>query len=70
MKTYRGVVKGNTVILEESPGLPDECPALVEIKPLDQAREEEITRQQLELLHNAPRVGKMLYKKREELYER
>jgi hypothetical protein len=70
MKTYRGVVKGNTVILEEAPDLPENCPALVEIKPLDQARDEEIAQQQIALLHNAPRVGKLLYKKREELYER
>ena len=70
MKVYKGVVKGNTVVLEERPDLPDECQALVEIKPLDRARDEEITRQQIELLRKAPRVGKLLYKKREELYER
>jgi hypothetical protein len=44
MKIYKGIVKGNTVILEEKPDLPDECPALVEIKPIDQARDEEISR--------------------------
>jgi len=70
MKVYRGIVKGNTIILEEKPDLPDECPALVEIKPLDRARDAEIARQQIELLHKAPRVGKLLYRKREELYER
>ena len=70
MKVYRGVVKGNTVVLEERPDLPDECQALVEIKPLDRARDEEIARQQIELLHKAPKVGKSIYKKREELYER
>jgi hypothetical protein len=70
MKTYRGIVKGNTIVLDERPDLPDECPALVEIKPLDRARDEEIARRQIELLHKAPRVGKLLYKKREELYER
>ena len=70
MKVYKGIVKGNTVILEEKPDLPDECPALVEIKPLDQARDEEISRRQIELLRKAPRVGKLLYKKREELYDR
>ena len=69
MKVYKGIVKGNTVILEEMPDLPD-GPALVEIKPLDQARDEEIARQHIELLRKAPRVGKLLYKKREELYER
>jgi hypothetical protein len=70
MKVYKGIVKGNTVILEEKPDLPDECPALVEIKPIDQARDEEISRRQIELLRKAPRVGKLLYKKREELYDR
>lgn len=70
MRLYKGIVKGNTIVLEEKPELPENCPALVEIKPLDRTRDEEIARQQLELLHNAPRVGKLLYKKREELYER
>jgi hypothetical protein len=70
MKVYKGIVKGNTVILEEKPDLPDECPALVEIKPLDKTRDEELARQHIELLRKAPRVGKLTYKKREELYER
>ena len=71
MKTYRGIVKGNTIVLDEKPDLPDECQALIEIKPLDQAaRDEEIAQRQIELMKKAPRVGKLLYKKREELYER
>ena len=70
MKAYRGIVKGNTVILEETPDLPDECQALVEIKPLDRARDEEIARQQIALLRKAPRVGKLLYKRRDEIYDR
>jgi hypothetical protein len=70
MKVYRGIVRGNTVILEEKPDLPDECLALVEIKPVDKARDAEIARKHVELLRKAPRVGKLLYKKREELYER
>jgi len=70
MKTYRGIVKGNTVILEEKPDLPDECEALVEIKPLDRARDEEIARQQIELLKNPHKGGRLLYKKREDIYER
>ena len=57
MKVYKGIVKGNTVILEEKPDLPDECPALVEIKPLDQARDEEISRRQIALLKN-PHKGR------------
>ena len=70
MKAYRGIVKGNTVILEETPDLPDECQALVEIKPLDRARDEEIARRHIELLRKAPRVGKLLYKRRDEIYDR
>lgn len=71
MKTYKGVIKGNTIVLDESPDLPDECPALVAITPLDQtARDKEIARRQIELMRKAPRVGKLLYPKREELYER
>ena len=70
MKVYKGIVKGNTVILEEKPDLPDECPALVEIKPLDEVRDREIARRQIALLKKAPRVGKLLYKKREDIYDR
>jgi hypothetical protein len=70
MKVYKGIVKGNTVILEEKPDLPDECPALVEIKPLDQARDEEISRRQIALLRNPHKGGKLLYRRREELYDR
>jgi hypothetical protein len=70
MKVYKGIVKGNTVILEEKPDLPDECSALVEIKPLDQARDEEISRRQIALLKNPHKGGKLLYRRREELYDR
>ncbi len=70
MKIYKGIVRGNTVILDEKPDLPDECPALVEIKPLDKARDEEIARQHIELLRNPHKGGKLLYRRREELYDR
>jgi len=63
MKVYRGVVKGNTIVLEEKLDLPDECQALVDIKPLDRTRDEEIAQRQIELMRKAPRVGKLLYKK-------
>jgi hypothetical protein len=43
MKVYKGIVKGNTILLEEKADLPDGCPALVEIKPLDQARDEDLS---------------------------
>ena len=70
MKTYRGIVKGNTVILEERPDLPDECQALVEIRPLDGARNEEIVQRHIGLLKNPHKGGKLLYRRREELYDR
>lgn len=70
MKVYRGIVKGNTVILEEKPDLPDECPAPVEIKRLDEAREEKIARRQVALLKNPHNGGKLLYRRREERYDR
>jgi hypothetical protein len=70
MKLYKGIVKGNSVILEEKPDLPDETPVLVEIKPIDQAREEEIVRRQIALLKNPHKGGKLLYRRREELYDR
>ncbi len=70
MKVYKGIVRGNTIVLEEKPDLPDGCPALVEIKPLSQARDEEITRRQIELLKNPHKGGKLLYRRREELYDR
>jgi hypothetical protein len=44
--------------------------ALVEIKPLDQARDEEISRRQIALLKNPHKGGKLLYRRREELYDR
>jgi hypothetical protein len=43
---------------------------MVEIMPLDQARDEGISRRQIELLRKAPGVAKLLYKTREELYDR
>lgn len=70
MKVYRGIVKGNTILLEEKPDLPDDCQALVEIKPLDKARDEEIARQQIAMLKNPHKGGKLLYRRREELYDR
>lgn len=70
MKMYRGVVRGNTIVLEEEPHLPNDCPALVEITRLDKAHDERLAREHATLLRKAPRVGRLLYKEREELHER
>ena len=69
MKVYKGVVRGNTIILDEKPDLPDDCSALVEIKPLDQVRDEEVTTRHIELLKNPHKGRKLLYRRREELYD-
>lgn len=71
MKTYKGIIKGNTVILEleERLDLPDETEAIVSIKAIDKIKEEEIVKKHLDLMKNPHRGGKLLYKKREELYE-
>ncbi len=71
MKTYKGIVKGNTIVLDEKPDLPDECQALVEIKSIDQAaKDEEISRRRRELLKHPHTGGKLLYRRREEHYDR
>jgi hypothetical protein len=59
MRTCKGIVRGNTVVLEERPDLPDECPAMVQIRPLDQVRDDEIAGAQLALLRKARRVGRL-----------
>lgn len=70
VKVYKGIVRGTTIVLEERPDLPDGCPALVEIKPLDQVQDEKITRRQIEFLKNPHKGGRLLSRHREELYER
>jgi hypothetical protein len=70
MKTYKGIIKGNTIILDETPDLPRETEAIVSIKVIDSIREEEIIKKQLEQLRNPHHGGKLLYKRREELYDR
>ncbi len=70
MKTYKGTIRGNTVILQETPDLPDETEAIVSIKVINKFKEEEIVREDLDLLKNPHRGGKLNYKKREQLYER
>jgi hypothetical protein len=43
---------------------------MVEIKPIDQSRDEEIARRQIAMLKNPHKGGKLLYRRREELYRR
>jgi len=69
MKPYRGVVKGNTVVLEQKLDVADGTEALVLVKPTED-EESDIVRRQKALLDKGFEMGKLLYKKREELHGR
>jgi len=69
MKTYRGIVKGNTVILEQEPGMREGTEVIVLIQTTEED-EQEIVRRQKAILERGFAMGKLRYKKREELYER
>jgi hypothetical protein len=68
MKSFKGIVKGNTVILTEKTDLPDDTEALVFIQPLTE--EESVIQEQLEILEKGFNMGGITYKSREELHER
>lgn len=69
MKTYRGIVKGNTVILEEKPDVEEGSEALVLVKASED-EEKEIVRRQKAMLEKGFEMGKLLYKDRGELHGR
>ncbi len=69
MKTYRGIVKGSTVVLEEKPDVEDGTEALVLIKASED-EEQEIIQRQKAMLKKGFSMGKLLYKKRGELHGR
>ena len=70
MRTYKGVVNGNTITLEEDPGLPRDSEALVLLRTLTKESQDEIVKRQLELLNQGFDMGKVLVQSREEIYER
>lgn len=69
MKTYRGIVKGKTVVLEEKPDVEDGTEALVLIK-VSEDEEQEIVWRQKAMLEKGFSMGKLLYKKRGKLHDR
>ena len=69
MKTYRGIVKGNTVVLEETPDVADGSEALVLVKASEDEEREIIGRQKT-MLEKGFEMGKLLYKERGELHSR
>ena len=70
MGTYKGLVNGNTIVLEEDPGLPPGYETLVLLKPLSKDAQEETVKRQLELLNQGFDMGRVLVRSREEIYER
>jgi len=69
MKLYKGIVKGNTVILEQEPDVQEGTEVLVLIQATED-EEQEIVRRQKAMLEKGFAMGKLFYRKREELYER
>lgn len=67
MKPYRGVVKGNTVILEETPEGAEGAKAIVLLK-VPEEEDQEIVKRQKAMLERGFAMGKLRYKKREELH--
>ena len=60
MKTYRGIIKGNTVILEEKPDVEEGSEALVLVKASED-EDKEIVRRQKAMLEKGVEMGKLLY---------
>ena len=69
MKTYRGIIRGNTVVMEQKPDVEDGTEALVLVKA-GEDEEREIVQRQKALLEVGFSMGKPLYKDREELHAR
>lgn len=69
MKLYKGIVKGNTVILEQEPDVQEGTEVIVLIQATEDG-EQEIVRRQKAMLAKGFAMGKLLCKEREELYDR
>ena len=67
MKPYRGIVKGNTVILEETPVGAEGAEAIVLLK-VSEEEDREIVKRQKATLQKGFAMGKLRYKKRDELH--
>jgi DNA invertase Pin-like site-specific DNA recombinase len=67
MKAYRGIVKGNSVILEETPEGAEGAEAIVLLK-VSEEEDREIVQRQKAMLQRGFAMGKLRYKKREELH--
>ena len=69
MKTYKGVLRGSTVVLDQKPDVEDGTEALVLVKVSEEDEKQIVTRQKAMLEKGFP-MGKLRYKSREELHAR
>ncbi|OGW00740.1 MAG: hypothetical protein A2889_00670 [Nitrospinae bacterium RIFCSPLOWO2_01_FULL_39_10] len=68
-KTYKGIIEGNVIRLQESVDLPEGTEALISISLFKKEKEREIMERELSFLEKGFDMGKILYVKREELYD-
>lgn len=69
-KVYKGIVEGNVIRLEKQIGLPVGTQILVMLKTLYKDEQEEIKDREMKLLDKGFYLGKKLYSRREDLYDR
>jgi len=69
-KIYRGTIEGNVIHLDETTGFSFGTHALVTLKTLSQATQEDIQSRQLRLLDKGFALGKKFYTTRDDLYAR
>jgi hypothetical protein len=67
VRTYKGIVRGNTVILEDTPEGAEGAEAIVLLK-VSEEEDLEIIKRQKAMLEKGFSMGKMRYKKRDELH--
>lgn len=67
MKSYRGVIRGNSVILEEVPEGAEGAEAIVLLK-VPEEEDQVIIQRQKAMLQKGFAMGKLRYKKREDLH--
>jgi hypothetical protein len=69
-QVYKGIVDGNVIRLEQPIQLPQGTSILVSFSTIYQEKQEAIQQRQLHLLETGFHLGKKLYTRREDLYDR
>ena len=69
-QVYKGIVEGNVIRLEQPIQLPQGTSVIVSFSTVYQENQEAIQQRQLHLLERGFSLGKKLYTRREDLYDR